>query len=70
MAAIESSLQRLKSSRRSTGTFSTWAMTSTGSGTANAVTNSTCPSPIQRVDEALHDGLHGSRSAAMVRGVK
>ncbi len=70
MAAIESSLQRLKSSKRSTGTFSTWAMTSTGNGTANAATNSTSPSPIQRSMRRCTMASTGSRSPAMVRGVK
>ena len=36
MPAIESSDQRLKSASRSSGTFSAWAMTSTGSGTAKS----------------------------------
>ena len=46
MAAIESSLQRLKSAIRSRGTLRTWAMTSTGSGTAKSATSSISPAPI------------------------
>ena len=43
MLAIESSLQRLKSARRSAGTFSTWAIASMGSGTAKRGTRSKVP---------------------------
>ncbi len=45
-------------------------MTSTGSGTAKAVTSSTCPSPIQRSMRRCTMASTGSRNPAIVRGVK
>ena len=70
MAAIESSLQRLKSAIRSRGTLRTWAMTSTGSGTAKSATSSISPAPIQPSISRSTIATTGSRSAAIDLGVK
>ena len=68
--AIESSDQRLKSSIRDSGTFNAWAITSTGSGTANCVTNSIEPSSIHESISLVAIARITGSSSAITFGVK
>ena len=67
MPAMEASLQRLKSASRSSGTFSAFAITVTGSGTANASTKSSdepsaVAASIASISPVVMSRIVGSRS--------
>lgn len=69
MLATESSLHRLKSAMRSVGTLRMWAITSTGSGTANVGTRSNSSSGSESSRRSTIASI-GARSSPRRLGVK